>query len=561
MANPTVLVIDDEAGPRNSLRMILMNDYEVILADGAVSGLRLAKQHAPDVVFLDIKMPEMDGTEVLRRLKDIDAELEVVLITAYAALDTAQQAVRHGAIDYITKPFAVDEITAVAERAITKRIERQKEQELLRQVRPAADAISWQLRALDDTAEDADQSAMYENLAAAHNSIEAQLSKVARLNAIGEIAAEVAHDVRNFLTAILLRIEMLLMDLKQSSQISTRTVQDALEDIVRAAQDGTRAVERIAGISEADPYAPVELVEVNDIVADVVSMGIGGHKQSNGTAVSIEALDVPPVFASGAALRTAVLNIVINARQALTDGGQVTIRTDTDGNNVIIQVEDSGVGIPAELMARVTEAFFTTKGDDGSGLGLSVARKVISRHNGTLDISSEVGVGTTVTIRLPMADEAAIAAASGTADEEAIAAETQEVAQRAVGSATFRVPDVLVVDDDVEVLSSLKAMLIGAGLTVEGVADASIGLSKFVQYLEEADRAPGVVVTDLRLPGLLGTDMAQRVKEMSPDTRVVLVSAYVDEHTDLVNCPYLDAVLRKPFQLAELLKEVGSARV
>jgi CheY-like chemotaxis protein len=166
-----------------------------------------------------------------------------------------------------------------------------------------------------------------------------------------------------------------------------------------------------------------------------------------------------------------------------------------------------------------------------------------------------------VTIRLPLADEAAIAAASGTADEEAIAAETQEVAQRAVGSATFRVPDVLVVDDDVEVLSSLKAMLIGAGLTVEGVADASIGLSKFVGYLEEADRAPGVVVTDLRLPGLLGTDMAQRVKEMSPDTRVVLVSAYVDEHTDLVNCPYLDAVLRKPFQLAELLKEVGSARV
>ncbi len=561
MANPKALVIDDEAGPRNSLRMILMNDYEVILADGAVSGLRLAKQHAPDVVFLDIKMPEMDGTEVLRRLKDIDSELEVVLITAHAALDTAQQAVRHGAIDYITKPFAVDEITAVAERAITKRIERQKEQELLRQVRPAADAISWQLRALDDTAEDADQSAMYENLAAAHNSIEAQLSKVARLNAIGEIAAEVAHDVRNFLTAILLRIEMLLMDLKQSAQISTRTVQDALEDIVRAAQDGTRAVERIAGISEADPYAPVELVEVNDIVADVVSMGIGGHKQSNGTTVSVEALDVPPVYASGAALRTAVLNIVINARQALTDGGQVTIRTDTDGNNVIIQVEDSGVGIPAEVMDRVTEAFFTTKGDDGSGLGLSVARKVISRHNGTLDISSEVGVGTTVTIRLPMADEAAIAAASGAADEEAIAAEGQEVAQPALGSTNGRVPDVLVVDDDVEVLSSLKAMLIGAGLTVEGVADASIGLSKFVEYLEEADRAPGVVVTDLRLPGLLGTDMAQRVKEMSPDTRVVLVSAYVDEHTDLVNCPYLDAVLRKPFQLAELLKEVGSARV
>ena len=540
--------------------MILMNDYQVILADGAVRGLRLAKQHCPDLVFLDIKMPEMDGTEVLRRLKDIDPEVEVVLITAYAAVDTAQQAVRHGAIDYITKPFSVDEIAAVADRAITRRSQRQKEQELLRQVRPAAEAISWQLSALDDTSPTPDQGAMYENLAAAHNSIETQLSKVARLNAIGEIAAEVAHDVRNFLTAILLRIEMLLMELKQSSQISARTVQDALEDIVRAAHDGAHAVDRIAGISGADPYDPAELVEVNGIIADVVNMGVGGLKRSNGTTVSVEVLDVPPVYASATALRTAIMNIVINARQALADGGQVTIRTDTDGDNVIVQVQDNGVGIPAELMDQVSEAFFTTKGEDGSGLGLSVARKVISCHDGTLDIASEVGVGTTVTIRLPVADEAAIEAATADAEAPVIEAEMEEVAQPAADRAAVRVPDVLVVDDDVEVLSSLKATLIGAGFTVEGVEDASVGLSKFIEYLQESGRAPSVVVTDLRLPGLLGTDMAQRVKEMSPETRVVLVSAYVDEHKDLLNSPYLDAVLRKPFALAELLEEVRAAR-
>ena len=560
MENPRVLVIDDESGPRDSLRMILMNDYQVILADGAVRGLRLAKQHCPDLVFLDIKMPEMDGTEVLRRLKDIDPEVEVVLITAYAAVDTAQQAVRHGAIDYITKPFSVDEIAAVADRAITRRSQRQKEQELLRQVRPAAEAISWQLSALDDTSPTPDQGAMYENLAAAHNSIETQLSKVARLNAIGEIAAEVAHDVRNFLTAILLRIEMLLMELKQSSQISARTVQDALEDIVRAAHDGAHAVDRIAGISGADPYDPAELVEVNGIIADVVNMGVGGLKRSNGTTVSVEVLDVPPVYASATALRTAIMNIVINARQALADGGQVTIRTDTDGDNVIVQVQDNGVGIPAELMDQVSEAFFTTKGEDGSGLGLSVARKVISCHDGTLDIASEVGVGTTVTIRLPVADEAAIEAATADAEAPVIEAEMEEVAQPAADRAAVRVPDVLVVDDDVEVLSSLKATLIGAGFTVEGVEDASVGLSKFIEYLQESGRAPSVVVTDLRLPGLLGTDMAQRVKEMSPETRVVLVSAYVDEHKDLLNSPYLDAVLRKPFALAELLEEVRAAR-
>ena len=566
--------------------MILMNDYEVILADGAVRGLRLARQHSPDLVFLDIKMPEMDGTEVLRRLKDIDPETEVVLITAYAAVDTAQQAVRHGAIDYITKPFSVDEITAVADRAITRRAQRQKEQELIQQLRPAAEAISWQLSTLDESSSTPDQGVMYDNLAAAHNSIETQLAKVARLNAIGEIAAEVAHDVRNFLTAILLRIEMLLMELKQSSQISASTVQDALEDIVRAARDGAHAVERIAGISKANPYDPAELVEVDDIIADVVNMGVGGSKRSNGTTVTVETLDVPRVYASATALRTAIMNIVINARQALIDGGEVTIRTDTDGDNVIIQVQDNGVGISPELMGRIGEPFFTTKGENGSGLGLSVARKVIGRHNGSLEIASEVGVGTTVTISLPVADEAAIeaaaradieaseedarqaiaagveeaavhAATTADADAPVTEAETEKVARQAADRSAVRVPDVLVVDDDAEVLSSLKAMLIGAGLTVESVEDASAGLSKFVAYVEEARGVPSVVVTDLRLPGLLGTDMAQRVKEMSPETRVVLISAYVDEHADLVKSPYLDAVLRKPFEVTELLKEVG----
>ncbi len=541
MERPKVLVIDDEAGPRESLRMILRDSYEVILAAGPIEGLKLAEEQRPDVVFLDIKMPEMEGTEVLRRIKEIDPDIEVTLFTAFAAIDTAQQAVRHGAIDYLTKPFSVEEVVSVAARALQKRRQRQKEQALLQQIQPAAQAISGQLDALDEPSSASDQREILQNLAEAHNSIETQLSKVARLDAIGEIAAEVAHDVSNFLTAILLRIEMLLMNLKQSQRVDADTVKDALQDIVEAARNGVQAVQRISGISKSDPYEPSEHVDVNDVIRDVVSLSVGQFNDGQGNKITVETGQVPPIYGSPTALRTAIMNIVINARQALTEGGQVCLTTLVEKGEVVIQVRDTGVGVPPELISRITEPFFTTKGERGSGLGLSVARKVIARHGGTLSFDSEPGKGTTVNIRLPIASEHA-AMEDRAAPEAAPAPED--------------VPDVLVVDDDKRMLNTLKASLVGAGLVAEGAEDAETGLRKFEDYLRNSQRAPGVVVADLRMPGLLGTDMAQRIKQLAPDTRFILISAYVNDEPELASCPHLDAVIGKPFKISDLLEHM-----
>lgn len=540
MGKPKVLVIDDEAGPRESLRMILKPHYEVVLAEHPESGLALAREHHPDVVFCDIKMPEMEGPEVLRRLKEMDPEVQVALITAYAAVDTAQKAVRYGAIDYITKPFSVEDILAVAQRAADRKRELQRQRALIEQLQPAAAALSGQLDALG-IAGGGDNSAIYENLAAAHSSIESQLAKIGRLNAIGEVAAEVAHDVRNFLGAILLRIELLLMRLKQSDTVSAQQIQEDLQHIVQAAQDGTEAVQRIAGLTKSDPYEPSALVDLNAVVHEVVGIAGGQFQPDSGRQIIVETGNPPLVMASATAMRTVLMNLVINARQALKEeGGVVRLSTAEEDGEAVVRVQDDGQGIPPELMSRITEPFFTTKGENGSGLGLSVAQKVVATHSGTLTFDSEVGVGTTVTIRLP-------AAAGTQAGADAADSERPEV----------KVPDVLVVEDDERVLNSMRAVLLAGGMTADGAADAGEGLEKFERYLGETGCAPQAVVTDLRLPGLLGTDLARRIKELSPSTRVVLVSAYVGEQASSASSPYVDAIISKPFEALELLDKVS----
>jgi len=456
MANPKVLVIDDEAGPRESLRMILKDNCQVLTADGPIEGLKLAGEHHPDMVFLDIKMPEMDGTEVLRRIKEMDPDIEVALITAFGAVDSAQQALRYGAIDYLTKPFSVRDITGVLDRALERRSERQKQQALLQQLAPTAQALSGQLSALNDQQSGPDQDAILQNLTEAHNSIETQLSKIARLNAIGEIAAEVAHDVNNFLTAILLRIEMLLMNLKQSPQVDADTLRDALQEIVQTARDGAQAVQRISGISKSDPYEPSQYLDINTLVQDVVNISVGQFNNGGRARIRVEAGEVPSIFGSPAALRTAIMNIVINARQALDDDGEVCIRTCAHDGQAVIEVRDSGSGIPPELLDRIIEPFFTTKGETGSGLGLSVARKVVARHDGTLEFDSKLSEGTTVTIRLPIAAESSSKDAMAKVEEPAV---------------TQGVPDVLVVDDDKRTLNSIRASLVGAGLAADGAIE------------------------------------------------------------------------------------------
>ena len=515
--------------------MILKDDYEVAVADGPEQGLHMVDSFHPDVVFLDIRMPQIDGTEVLRRIKEIDPEIEVAMVTAYAAVESAQAAVRLGAIDYLTKPFSMAEVLRVTERALGRRRARFEDDVFLQQLQRTTRDLSEQVSELRRKSDFADLSTIFDGLVSAQHSVENQREGMARLRAIGEIAAEVAHDVDNYLSAILLRIQLLRNNLEQGPMENGAVLARGLQEIFQATTDSAHAISRISLMS-VDPFQPDESVDLNEILQDAAALSEGQAAAGAAARLAWDLSELPSLAGSPEGLRTAFTNVLINARQALENGpGEIRIRTSHQGAEAVVEITDTGVGIALEDMARVTDPFFSTKGGLGTGLGLSIARKVIARHSGSLALASVPGQGTTVTVRLPLAPHPGPASATA--------------------SAASAIPDVLVVDDDERLLDLIASYFRASGLEVATAATGQEGWQLFEQYLAVSRRAPEVLVTDARLPDLPGSELARRVKEAAPGTRVLLLSAYVMPPAGAEN-PHFDAVLHKPFDLPHLLRQV-----
>lgn len=530
-----ILVVDDEAGPRESLRMILNVEHNVRMASSGQEALAMIEESPPDLVFLDIRMPEMDGTEVLRRIKEIAPDVEVAMITAYAAVQSAQRAMRLGALDYITKPFGVAEVEAVVERAIAKRQKEKESKLLLEQLSRTISQLSEELAAVRREPEGEGNEALARGLASAHSSIADQLNEVLRLSSIGEVAAEVAHDLNNFLSTILFRIEIMLLDLDQSQQMDAQTLVNGLQQIALAARDGGEALERLSALASSNPYEPVEKVDLNEVLRASVELSQGRIDHFDVHQLTFDLQDLPHIDGSPAGLRTVFTNLIINAYHALeecTGTGEIRVRSYRDGDYVIAEVIDNGCGMTPDVLARLSEPFFTTKGERGTGLGLTVAHKVIAQHNGTIEFDSTPGVGTRVIIRLPISQK--------------------KVASPGEAAA----PAVLVVDDQEGMLDVTREVLQSHGLTVLTASNGNEALEIFLAAREDPDRpTPTVVVTDLRMPDMTGAELAREIKRTAPDTHVIILSAFLDE-VEPAELEIADMTFEKPFDLQELSKIV-----
>jgi len=526
-----ILVVDDEAGPRESLRMILNLEHDVRMASSGRQALTMIEESKPDLVFLDIRMPEMDGTEVLRRIKEIAPDVEVAMITAYAAVQSAQRAMRLGALDYITKPFGVAEVEAVVERAMAKRRKEREGRLLLEQLSGTISQLSEELSGTRrPTGTDGDD-AFARGLASAHSSIEDQLKEVLRLSSIGEVAAEVAHDLNNFLSTILFRIEIMLLDVDQTQRMEPQALVDGLRQIALAARDGGEALERLSALSDSSPYEPVEKVDLDEVLCAAGELSEGRVDHSERHALTFDLEELPRIDGSPAGLRTVFTNLIINAYHAVQErggDGEIRVRSYQENDEVVAQVADDGCGMTADVIARLSEPFFTTKGEGGTGLGLTVAHKVIAQHNGAITFDSTPHVGTTVTVRLP-------------------------VSQAGVGGGRAPgLPVVLVVDDQEGMLVVTREVLQTHGFDVLTALSAEEALPLFSALAGDPERgAPRVVITDLRMPGRPGTELAREIKQIAPDTQVILLSAFLEE-ADPEGLEFADMALEKPFDLQKL---------
>ena len=228
-----------------------------------------------------------------------------------------------------------------------------------------------------------------------------QVLQAEKLRAVGEMAAGIAHNFNNVLTTILTRAQLLALQLSD-----TGSLQRGLNLIVQAASDGATIVGRLQKLARGPSTSEVTPLDLNTMVREVVETTQPvwhDHARREGRAVEVrlELTPVPQIAARGAELREVLTNLLLNAVEAMPQGGQLTIRTWTEAGQACVAVNDTGVGMTAEVQRRLFDPFFTTKGARGTGLGLSVSQALIKGHHGTLTVDSEPGRGSTFVIRLP----------------------------------------------------------------------------------------------------------------------------------------------------------------
>ena len=316
-----------------------------------------------------------------------------------------------------------------------------------------------------------------------------QLVHVERLRAMGELASGVAHEFNNALAAILGRTQLLM------NQVIDETHLRSLHLIEQAARDSAQVVRRILDFARFDSEAEFSGVDLNQLVADVVELT--RHKwsdeaQSKGQTIHVRRHpgDVPPALGNYAELREVLTNLVINACETISGDGEIGIATDGSPEHVHISVSDTGMGMSPEVKSRAFEPFFSTKGSRGTGLGLSVALSIISRHNGKIAVESEERVGTTVRISLPIAP---------------FAAQPDEPATHYV-SEPSKAADILVIEDDPLLRETMANILSLGGHKATLAADGAKGISLF----KEGDYS--LVFTDLGMPGMTGWQVVDAIR-------------------------------------------------
>ena len=244
-----------------------------------------------------------------------------------------------------------------------------------------------------------DNAFLYENL----ESTRLQLIQSERLRALGELATGVAHNFNNLLSGILGHTQMLL---SRSLDAATR---ERLQIIEKLVLDGSEIVRRVQEFTRLRTTKDFSEVNIKDIINDIIRMT--ESKWSGGSnipkitlRVDTDSMEIPIVEGNASELREVFINILFNAVDAMPKGGEFTIQTKTDGKDIFVYFIDTGEGMSEETK-RVFDPFFTTKGSKGTGLGMSFAYGIISRHNGHISIDSEPGVGTTVTVQLPISEK------------------------------------------------------------------------------------------------------------------------------------------------------------
>jgi signal transduction histidine kinase/CheY-like chemotaxis protein len=334
---------------------------------------------------------------------------------------------------------------------------------------------------------------------------QARLVQGETLRALGELAAGMAHHLNNLLSVILGRVELLL------TADADPAHRERLDMVRRAARDAADVVRRMLRFTQGQDFSELTSVDVNALASEVIDLlrpRWDEEAQLQGVRIDVrfEPGEIQTARGDAAAIREVLMNLLVNAIEALPQGGTIVVKTWASGDAIHGSISDSGTGMSEALQARATEPFFTTKGPKGTGLGLSASYGILEQHGGDLTIDSAEGQGTTVTIRLPAAG----------APPPTLPDAPPPAAPRGLR--------ILLVDDQHNVRRVLADVLMAEGHHVVDVAGGADALAR----LEHG--APfDAVFTDLRMPDMTGWQVARAVKARWPKLTVVVITGWPED--------------------------------
>jgi PAS domain S-box-containing protein len=362
-----------------------------------------------------------------------------------------------------------------------------------------------------------------------------------KLEAMGQLTGGVAHDFNNLLTPIIGSLDLL-----QRKQVLDERTGRLVDGALASAEKARVLVQRLLAFARRQPLKP-QAIDLHRVITEMSEL-VDSTSGPRIRVVTDVPPELPPALADGNQLEMALLNLSVNARDAMPEGGTLSIAARIDENgagrrlglgerpHVVLSVSDTGIGMDEQTRRRAIEPFFSTKGlGKGTGLGLSMVHGLAAQLGGALDIRSAPGMGTTIELWLPLADGRADAGKSASVEAEAHGAGT-----------------VLLVDDEELVRASTSGMLGDLGYRVVEAESGEAALALVAQGLK-----PDLLVTDQLMPGLSGTDLAVRLREAMGELPVLVVSGYADLESLSPSFPHLS----KPFRQAELAAALDKVTV
>ncbi len=410
-----ILIFDDTASNLGLLSSLLKDaGYTVRASINPVIGLQAAYNKPPDLILLDIRMPEMNGFEVCRRIKQREEtkDVPIIFVSAQNEIEDRVKGFELGGVDFICKPFQREEVLA-----------RVRTHLALRQAQ-----IELELRVKERTAELEEQRKLMREL---HN-VQTQLIQSEKMASIGQLAAGVAHEVNNpigYVYSNLAALEgyirelMTLIDAYQvaecelpaessakknidelKAKLDLKFLEDDISCLLAESQEGISRVKKI--VQDLKDFSYVDQPEWNRVdlhscLDSTLNMVMNELKYK--AEVVKEYGELPEIECIPNQLNQVFMNLLINAGQAIAGRGRVVLRTGCLDKQVFVEVSDNGMGIAAEHIKRIFEPFFTTKPiGQGTGLGLSLSYGIVKKHHGAMEVESELGKGATFRVVLPI---------------------------------------------------------------------------------------------------------------------------------------------------------------